>query len=163
MAPIIVAVFFLYAILCLLTQLKYWRSYKNVLPIKQLLYYGVHLLPGLELYVRYDWLVIDSSKHHNLFPIHFMHAYTHNTKSPGHIRMFYMSKMTAPLSKMSIFCVRAECEIWFSSYGSKHAAHSFSGMPFFCPYTHNLKTIGHMWMICISNDCSSVEDILCVV
>ena len=41
------------------------RIYKDVLPIKRLLYYWRYLFSGLELYVRYDLLVIDPKTHHN--------------------------------------------------------------------------------------------------
>ena len=39
-------------------------------------------------------------------------------------------RITALLSKMPIFCVRAGCEIRMVSYGSKHAQQSFSDKPF---------------------------------
>ena len=51
--------------------------------------------------------------------------------------------MTALLSEMSIFYVRAGCEIQLASYGSKHALQTLSGNPFVCTYKHNLKTTGH--------------------
>ena len=35
-------------------------------------------------------------------------------------------QMTALLSEIYIFCVRAECEIWIASYASKHASQSIS-------------------------------------
>ena len=56
------------------TQLKNYRSYKNALPIEQLLYYRRYLFSGLELYERYDWRVIDPNTHCNHFLIlHFVH------------------------------------------------------------------------------------------
>ena len=75
-------------------------------------------------------------------------------------------QMTPLLSKMSIFCVRAGCEIQMATYTSKHASHSLSNKPFLrvqCTQTHNLKTSGHMWTFSISNNCYIIRDILCVV
>ena len=48
---------------------------------------------------------------------------------------------TALLSEMSIFWVRAPCEIQLASYDSKHASQSAFDMPFACTYMymHNLK------------------------
>ena len=65
-------------------------------------------------------------------------------------------RMTAILLKMSIFCVRAGCEIWFVSYGSKHASQFLSDKPFACRYmqgcwlcahSHILKATGYIWMV----------------
>ena len=74
--------------------------------------------------------------------------------------------MTALLSEMSISCVRAGCKIQMASYTSKHASQSLCDKPFLCIHctkTHNSKTSGHMWTFSISNDCSIITDILCVV
>ena len=44
---------------------------------------------------------------------------------------------------MSIFCIRAGCEIQLVSYGSKNVSQSLLVKPLVCTYTHNLKTSGH--------------------
>ena len=48
--------------------------------------------------------------------------------------------MTAVLSDMSIFCVRAGCKMQLASYGSKNALQSLSDKPFVHTDMHNLKT-----------------------
>ena len=45
-------------------------------------------------------------------------------------------QMTALLWEMSIFCVRAGCEILLASYGSKHVFQSLSSTPFVRTITH---------------------------
>ena len=40
-------------------QLENQRSYKDVLPIERLLYFGKYLIPGSELYARYDRRIMD--------------------------------------------------------------------------------------------------------
>ena len=51
-------------------------------------------------------------------------------------------QMTALLSLMINFCVRTGCEIWLSSYGSKHAPQSLSDKPLCMLYKHKSKNIG---------------------
>ena len=82
-----------YTILCVLTsttrklQVLYGHS-----PYWTTLYYWRCLFPGLELYARYNWWVMASSMHFNLFPLrHFVHAYTHNSKTTGCIWTFCIS------------------------------------------------------------------------
>ena len=65
---------------------------------------------------------------------------------------------TVLLSEMSIFWVRAVCEIRLVRYGSKHALQSLSDMLFACTFMHNLKTTGRIGTFYISNDCSSIEE-----
>ena len=55
-------------------------------------------------------------------------------------------QMTALLLKMSIFCVRAEYEIWLVSYQSKHASQSLSDKQFVPTYMHNLESTDHIYM-----------------
>ena len=71
--------------------------------------------------------------------------------------------MSPLLLEMSIVCVRTECYIGLVSYGSKHAWESLFNKPFSHTCTHNLKTTGHVWMFCVSDDWSMIEDILCVL
>ena len=72
-------------------------------------------------------------------------------------------QMTALLSEMSIFCVRAGYEIQFASYASKHAMQCLSDKPAVRTYMDNLKTTGHILTFCISNDCCTIGDIPCVI
>ena len=53
---------------------------------------------------------------------------------------------TALLSKMFTVWVKAGCEIWLASYGSKHVLQSLSSTPFVHPSMHNLKTTGRTCM-----------------
>ena len=122
-----VAAAFLYAILCIITRTirKLWRSYKDVLPIERLLYYRRYLFSCLELYVRYDRRVMEPNTHLNHFPIrHFVrNLYTRKSKTTGR-KLTFSNRMTALLSAMSIFCIRAGCKIQMASYASKHALQS---------------------------------------
>ena len=81
-------------------------------------------------------------------------------------------RMTVLHSEMSVFYVRAGCEIPMASYTSKRASQSLSDKPFLRIYsvlrhihTHtcSLKTSGHMWTFSISNNCYIIRDVLCVV
>ena len=72
-------------------------------------------------------------------------------------------RMTPPLWAMSNICVRAEREMQLASYGSKHASQSLSNKPFVCTYTHKSTIIGHMWTLCMSNDCCTIKNIPWVV
>ena len=54
--------------------------------------------------------------------------------------------MTALLSKMSIFCVRAGRKIGLAGYGSMHTSQCLSDKQFCCTYTHNLKTINKSYV-----------------
>ena len=70
---------------------------------------------------------------------------------------------TPPISElMSIFWVRAGYKIRLVRYVSKHSFQFLSGKSFVCPFTNNLQTTSHVWMFSISNDCSTIEDILCL-
>ena len=72
-------------------------------------------------------------------------------------------QMIALLSEISIFWVRTVCEMQLVSYGSNHTLQSLFHMPLMCTSIHNLKITGHIWTFCILNDCSTIEDIPCVV
>ena len=101
--------------------------------------------------------------HHSLILIrHFVNTYMH--KSKNHViygRSTY--RMTALLSKMSIFWIEAACEMQLVSYGSKRSSQSLFDMLFVCTSRHYLKTTGHIWMFYVSNNCSTIEDSPCVV
>ena len=104
---------YLYAILC--------RNMHTILPIEPILYYRRDLFPGLELYVKYEWRVMDSNMHPNHFPIRcFVYTYTHNLKTTYHIQTFF--RTTALQSKMTIFNVKAGSEIQLVSYSSKYSS-----------------------------------------
>ena len=64
--------------------------------------------------------------------------------------------MTTLLSEIFIFCVGAGCKIWLVSYGSKQTLQSICNKPFVHTYMCNLKTTGHIWTFCISNNCSTI-------
>ena len=85
---------------------------------------------GLELHARYNGWVMAPKMHHSLFHSDMtFYAYSHNSK----LQVVYRRsayRATASLLEMSIFWVRATCEIWLASYGSKHASQSLSDMPF---------------------------------
>ena len=57
--------------------------------------------------------------------------------------------MTALLLEISIFCVRAGCDIRLVNYGSQHLITALSNKPFVGAYTHNLKTTGYIWTFSI--------------
>ena len=70
---------------------------------------------------------------------------------------------TALISEVSISWVRAECEIWLASHGSKIASQSPFSMPFVGAYMHTLKTTRYIWTFCVLNNCSAIADIIFVV
>ena len=140
-------------------QLEKERSYKIILPIKQLLYYRRYLFSGLELYVRYDRRVMiqaciaitfwyDILCILSLVTWKLQVRYGHST--------YWMTAL------LSIICVRAVCETWMMSYGSRHASQSLSDKPFVRTCKHHLKTSNHIWKFVTSKDCYIIEGILCV-
>ena len=86
---------------------------------------------------------------------------THNSKTTGHIRTFYMylSDDCSTVGRM-YFVVRAVCEIWAMSYGSNHTLQRFPLQHFVHTYTHNSKATGYIWTFYISNNCSTIGDIV---
>ena len=83
----------------------------------------------------------------------------HNSKTKGRIHERSTYRTTAIHSEISIFWVRAVCEIWSASYGSKHASQPLPIRNFVRIYTHNLKTRGRIWAFYILNDYSTMGDI----
>ena len=81
------------------TPVENWRSYEDILPIKQLLYYWRYLFLGLELCAKYDgesWL---QTCIRNLFPIwQFVCTYTHNSKTVV-FSLLESPTMTSPLAR----------------------------------------------------------------
>ena len=144
-------------------QLENSRWYEDVRRIERLLYYWRYLFTGLELYVRYDRWVMDPNTHRNHFPIRLLCVLIHVlvTRKLQVVDGRCTSWMTALLSEMSTFCVRAKCEMQMVSYGSKNASKFLSYKP--RTYTYNVKTTCHIWLLLMSNDCSTIGDILCVV
>ena len=104
-----------------------------------------------------------SNTHHSPFPIRHLCAFTLITRKLLVVYGRCTYRMTALLSEMSIFCVRAGCVIRMASYGSKHSLLFFSNKPFVGPYRHNLKTTGYIWTFSTSNDLSTIGNIPCVV
>ena len=101
--------------------------------------------------------------HGSLFLIcHFAHTYMHNSKATGCIRMFYISNDYSDQR-----CLFSGSELharynWQVMASNTHGS-LFPIRHFVCTYTHNLKTTGCIWTFCISNDCSTIRDILCVI
>ena len=94
----------------------------NDLHTKQLPYYQKFPFRWLELYVSWNWWVVALNMHNSHFFIHhFVSIYMHNSKIKGYTRMLY-PWMTALLPEIAIFWVRAICETWLTSYGSKHSS-----------------------------------------
>ena len=84
---------------------------------------------------------MNPNTHHNHFLIvHFVRTHTHNLKTKGGIRRC-IYRMTALLSAMSNFCVRAGYEMRLGSYGSKQTSQYHFGEQFVCTYTCESKTI----------------------
>ena len=87
------------------TQLENWRSYKDISPIKQLLYYRRYLSFWLELYVRYDQQVMDPNMHSNHFLIrHFVYTYTRNSKTTGCMQTLYISNDCSTIVDVFFMC-----------------------------------------------------------
>ena len=98
---------------------------------------------GLELHARYDQKVMAPNTQSGLFPVrHFVCKHTHNSKTTHPLWPFYIYQMTEIISEMSIFLIRAACEIQWLSYGFKHTSQSLSPTPFVRTYMHNLRTTG---------------------
>ena len=72
---------------------------------------------------------------------------------------------TVLLLEISLFLVRAACELRSMRYGSKHASRSLSCMPFnfVRTYTHNSKTKGRIRTFYLTNDCSTIGKIYFLV
>ena len=119
---------------------------------------GRCLFCSLELYARYDRRVMSPNTERKYFLVqHFVRSYTRNSNTT--CRM-----VTALLSEMSIFRIRAGWKIPIARYVSENASQSLSDRTFLriqCNY--NLKTSGQMWKVSISNDCYIIGQILCVV
>ena len=72
-------------------------------------------------------------------------------------------RTTPLLSEMSILCVRAGCEMRLASYVSKHASQYLSDKPLVRTSTQLENYTGRMWTFSISNDCSTIGHIPCVI
>ena len=68
-------------------------------------------------------------------------------------------QMTAPLSDIFLFLVRAACELRTTSYAPNMHCSSFHIHHFVCNYMHNLKTEGRIGMFYLPNNCSAIRDI----
>ena len=49
-------------------------------------------------------------------------------------------------------------ELWLQTH-----IRVLSDKPFVCAYMHNLTITSYIWMFCMSNDCSTIGNIACVV
>ena len=83
---------------------------------------------------------------------------THNLKTKGCIRTSHLSNYCATI--VSIFQVRAVCELRSASYGFKRVSQLFFRSDILCVYiliTRKLHA-GHIWMFFISNECSTIAE-----
>ena len=88
------------------TQLESKRSYKDALPIKQLLYYQRYLFTGLEMYARYNWQTVDPNTHRYLFlRRNIVRPYTDNSTTTGHIWMFYILNDYSTIGDVYFLCL----------------------------------------------------------
>ena len=118
----------------------------------------IYLFIQLELYVRYNQRVMDPNTHRTTFWCDILWVLSTGCKWTFDIWM------TALLSEMSIFCVKAGCETPLMSYAFQHTSQCLSEKTFVhIIYTHNLKTIGHIGTFSTLNNCSTIGDIPCVV
>ena len=101
--------------------------------------------------------------HCNLFSIRHLYILTLITRKVQAIYRRYTHQMTAVLSEVSVFCLKAGCKIRLVGYGSKHSSQFFSYKPFVHNYTLNLKTTSYIWSVSILNDCCSIKYIPCMV
>ena len=128
---------FLYAILCVITH----TTQKLKIVYRCFTYQMIALLSEISiLLVRAVWRLLLASyvpkMHRNHFPIrHYLRTYTCNSKTTGHMLMFYILNDCSTVEDVYFSCVTAGCELQMASYTSKHASQSLS----------NLKTSGHMW------------------
>ena len=104
---------------------------------------------------------MDPNKNCNHFLIrYFVHIYTRKLQV---VCGLSTHQMNALQSEISIYCVIAEWEIRMWSCGFNNASQSLFDKLFVHFYMHNFKTMGHAWMLRISNDCSPIRNICCVV
>ena len=148
---------FWYAILCMntYTQLENYRSYVDILHIKQLLYYQRCLFSGLDLHAKHDWWVMVPNTYHRLFPCNkpFVHTSTHNWKTTGCKWMFCISNNNSTID--DIPCVLQSCtkhltgEFWIQTsivvvlwYNiiMYILLSSYIWISIWCPTTHDNKT-----------------------
>ena len=116
------------------TQLENWRLYKDVLPIKWLLYDWRYLFSGSELYLRYNRQVMDPNTHCNLFPIwHFCILILITQKLPV-INGLSTYQMTALLSEMSYSVLELDVRYsrWVKAPNRNHSLFLIS----YCAYLH---------------------------
>ena len=117
------------------------KSYKQALPNEQLLYYRRDLFSGLELYARYDRQLMNPNRYRNLFlSIEWLLYYR--------IQLFSVLELDA----------RYNWWLWLQTLIAV-----LSDKPFVRGYMHTVKTTGYIWTFSISNDCSTIRHIPCVV
>ena len=85
---------------------------KDILPIERMLDYQRYLFSGLELYVRYEWRVMDPTLITITFRYDILCVLTLITRKLLDIYGHCTYRTTALLSEMSIFSVWAGCEIY---------------------------------------------------
>ena len=122
-----------------------------------LLYCRRYLFPSLELYVRYHRQLKEPTCIASAFGYDILGVLTLVTRKLQVVCGCFTYQTTALLLEMSIFYVRAGCEIQMAIYAFKHASESLSYKPFVRTYTLNLKITGPIRMFCISNDSSAIQ------
>ena len=94
-----------------------------------------------------------------VFPIlHFVCTYRHYSRTTDHIRRSTYWMNVLPL-EISLFFIRAICEIQLVSDGFKHALQPLSNTMFCATYTCNSKTTNHIFMFYKLNGFSTIEDV----
>ena len=95
---------------------------------------------------------------HGCFPIHhFVHNYTHNLKTKGRIRMFYLSNDHSTIRDISIPWVRAVNDGRLMDPNMQR--YYLLIQQFVCTYTRNSKSTGCIWTFYTSNDCFTIGDV----
>ena len=91
--------------------------------------------------------------------------YMHNLKAIGHIRTIYISNDCSTIADV-YFQVQSYMQDMTGKLWLHTTHHSLFPIRHFVDtymYMYNLKTTHCIWMFCISNDCSTIGDIPCIV
>ena len=104
---------------------------------------------------------MNQSMQRNLFLNgHFVHTYTHNSKTTCHIWMFYILNGCSSIGHVYFLC-QSQMRDMIGELWLKMLISLFDKL-FVHTYTHNLKTTGHIWTFCTSDDCITFGVIPCV-
>ena len=78
------------------------------------------------------------------------------------MQTFYISNDCSTIGDVYFLC-QSLMQDMIGELSLKKALQSLSNKTFVCTYMHNLKTMGYICTLSISNDCFTIEDILCVI